>query len=121
MAEDPGLTAAQYLIAPALDRFAREKGWDRQDYAIYYRSSPNWWRTYVLFVAEGFNDQDDYAITNEVWAFLKNELRDEPEVLEATSLLVRSMKKVREGGLYAIAPVYTKYRPEAQMLDQSRE
>lgn len=121
MAEDPGLTAAQYLIAPALDRFARSKGWDRRDYAIYYRSNFDWGRIHILFVAEGFNDLDDHAATNEVWAFLMRELRDEPEVLKATGLVVRSMKKVAEGGLYAIAPTYTKYRPVAHMLDQGRE
>lgn len=117
MAEDPGLTAAQYLIAPALDRFARAKGWDRRDYAIYYLSNFDWGRIHILFVAKGFDDQDDYAITNEVWAYLKDELRDEPEVLKATGLVVRSMKKVAEGGLYAIAPTYTKYRPVVLTLD----
>lgn len=117
MAEDPGLTAAQYLIAPALDRFARAKGWDRRDYAIYYLSNCDWGRIHILFVAKGFDGQDDHAITNEVWAYLKDELRDEPEVLKATGLVVRSMEKVAEGGLYAIAPTYTKYRPVVQTLD----
>lgn len=121
MAEDPGLTAAQYLIAPALDRFARAKGWDRRDYGIYYKTNPDLGRIHILFVAEGFNHQDGHAATSEVWAYLETELHDEPEVLQAIGLVVRSMEKVAEGGLYAIAPTYTKYRPLAHMLDQNRE
>lgn len=121
MAEDPGLTAAQYLIAPALDRFARAKGWDRRDYGIYYKTNPDVGRIHILFVAEGFDHQDDHAVTNEVWAFLETELHDEPEVLQATGLVVRSMEKVSEGGLYAIAPTYTKYRPMTYTLGQDRD
>lgn len=118
MAEDSGMMTAQFLIAPALDRFARSLGWKDHEYVIYYKTNPDWGRIHILFIAQGFNDRDEHQVTNEVWAHLQKELHDEPEILKSINLVVRSKKKVEEGGLYAIGSAYQKYWPAAPLLDR---
>ncbi|MDG3002697.1 hypothetical protein [Paludisphaera mucosa] len=109
MVDDTGLTAAQFLIAPTLDRYGRSRGWDPRSFAIFYRTNPDVGRIHVLIVAEALNDQDEYQAVRDVWDYLRQELRDEPDVLKSINLDVRSQKKADEGGLYAVAPSYHKY------------
>jgi hypothetical protein len=60
-------------------------------------------------VSEHFDDQDPYKAAREVWAFLKQELKEAPDILRSLGLVVRSKKKVDEGGLYAIGPSYREF------------
>lgn len=108
MATEPVVNTASFLVAGALARFASSKSWRADEYGIYYRPESDQDGLHLLFVADGFNDLDDYECTREVWRFLENDLNFEPDVLKALNLVVRSAKKVAEGGLYAIGPGYQK-------------
>jgi hypothetical protein len=109
MAEDEGLRISQFRVAPSLVRFAQSKGWRNHQYSIYYKTNPEWGRIHILFIAEGFNDQDEYEATREVWAFIEKDLSHEPDILDSINLVVRSQKKVNEGGLYAVGSGYQKF------------
>lgn len=108
MATEPDLNTASFLVAGALVRFALSKGWRNNEYGVYYRPESDQEGLHLLFVADGFNDLNDYECTREVWGFLEKDLSFEPDVLKALNLVVRSTKKVAEGGLYAIGPGYQK-------------
>lgn len=108
MVTEPGVTTATFLVAGALARFGRAKGWKDDEFGIYYRPESDQDGLYLLMVAEGFNDLDDYECTREVWKYLEKELHDEPDLLKSLILVVRSAKKVAEGGLYAIGSGYRK-------------
>jgi hypothetical protein len=109
MAEDPEMRREVFLVSGALSKFAKEKGWKDSDYWIYYKPNPDWGRVYFVFVAEPLNDQDLYAATTEVWSYLQKELAEVPDVLKSLGLVVRSKKKVDEGGLYSIGPSFREY------------
>lgn len=106
MAAEPGVTTATFLVAGALVRFGRSKGWRDDEFAVYYRPDSDEEGMYLLLVADGFNDLDDYECTREVWRFLEEEFHAEPGILKSLVLVVRSAKKVAEGGLYAIGSGY---------------
>lgn len=108
MATEPEVTTAKFLVASTLVRFALSKGWKDNEYGVYFRPDSDQDGLHLLFVAEGFDDQDGYECTREVWRFLERELHFEPDVLRSLNLVVRSKKKVEEGGLYAIGPGYQK-------------
>ena len=78
------------------------------EYAVYYRPESDLDELHLLFVSSHFDDLDDYESTREVWSYLESELHYEPEILKALSLVVRSKKKVDQGGLYTIGPGYQK-------------
>jgi hypothetical protein len=109
MAEDSEMSRAVGLVAGALTRFARSEGWRDLEYWIYYWTNPDWEKVHFVFVSDHFNDQDSYETTRRVWAFLQRELAGAPDVLRSLGLVVRSKKKVDEGGLYAIGPGYREF------------
>jgi hypothetical protein len=109
MAEDSDMTRSVGLIAGSLTRFAKSQAWKDSDYWILYRTNPDWGKVHFLFVAEGFNDEDPYESTRTVWSHLENELANQPDVLKSLGLVVRSKKKVDEGGLYSIGSGYKEY------------
>ena len=98
-----------FLVAGALTKFAKAQGWEDLDYWIYYKTNPEWDKVHFVFVAKGFNDQDPYESTKSVWSYLEKELSGEQDVLRSLGLVVRSKKKVEEGGLYAIGPGYKEF------------
>jgi hypothetical protein len=98
------------LVAQSLDRFARLRGWSDSEYWIFYRTKPELERVHFLFVAVAFNDEDSYTTTSQVWDHLQSELGQYPDVLQSVNLVVRSKKKVDEGGLYTIGSQYREYR-----------
>jgi len=97
------------LVAGALTKFAQSQGWKDSEYWIYYWTNPDWEKVHFVFVSERFNDQDSYETTRRVWAFLQKELAGAPDVLRALGLVVRSKKKVDEGGLYSIGSGHKEY------------
>jgi hypothetical protein len=100
------VTTGLFLVARTLVRFASSRGWKDDEYTVYYRPESDLDRLHLLFVSRHFDDLDDYECTRAVWGYLENELRDEPELLRSLSLVVRSKKKVDQGGLYTIGPGY---------------
>jgi hypothetical protein len=109
MAEESEMRRSVFLIAGALTKFAKSQDWGDFDYWIFYKTNPDWDKVHFVFVAEGFNDQDPYESTRKVWSYLEKELVAQPDVLKSLGLVVRSKKKVDEGGLYAIGPGYTEF------------
>ena len=109
MVEGSEMSREVGLIAGALTRYATEQGWNDSEYWIYYWENPDWDKVHFVFVSSHFNDQDSNEITKQVWAFLESELKSAPEVLRSLGLVVRSKKKVDEGGLYAIGPSYREF------------
>ena len=110
MAEESGLMEwSVHLAAGALTRFAKAQGWNDSDYWIFYKTNPDWDKIHFIFVAEGFNDQDPYEANRTVWSYLEKELGGHKDVLRSLGLVVRSKKKVDEGGLYAIGPGYKEF------------
>ncbi len=98
-----------FLVASALTKFARSRGWKDSDYWIYYKTNPEWNKVHFIFVVEEFKDQDLNAATKAVWDFLMKELSVHQDVLNSLGLVVLSKAKVQEGGLYAIGPGYEEY------------
>lgn len=114
MAQDASMRKVVGLIAQSLESFARLKRWCPEECWRFYLTKPELGRIHVLFVAVGFDDvEDDYATTQQVWDHLRTELAQHRDILQSVNLVVRSKKKVDEGGLYAIGSGYREYRPVA--------
>jgi hypothetical protein len=111
MAHDANLKRAVRLVAQSLESFARLKQWKREEYWLFYRTKPELGRMHFLLIAVALNDEDSDAATSQVWDHLQSELGRFPEILQSINLVVRSKKKVDEGGLYAIGSEYREYRP----------
>src|SRR4051812_28992383 len=111
MAQDANLRRAVRLVAQSLESFARLKQWDPEEYWLFYRIKPELGRMHFLLIAAALDDKDSDAATSQVWDHLQSELGQYPDVLQSVNLVVRSKKKVDEGGLYAIGSEYREYRP----------
>ncbi len=98
-----------FLVARALTKYAKSRGWEDADYWIYYKTNPDWNKVHFVFVAKGFENQDPYESTRSVWSYLEKELSEHQDVLRSLGLVVRSKAKVDEGGLYAIGPGYEEF------------
>lgn len=106
MAVNTTLKRALRLIAGALTDYAKDQGWSPDDYWIYYHINPKWDKIHMIFVAKGFEGKGDFQNYASVRRYLESKLADEPELLNYMGLIVRSLKQVEEGGIYAIGPEY---------------
>jgi hypothetical protein len=88
-----------------LRSYAQQHGWSEQDYRIFMRARRGGF-LHVLLVARAWNGPAGFTPWELAWEYLKDGLRDEPEVLDHLRLGVRSFDQVAEGGPYAITPDY---------------
>jgi len=109
MAVSTALKRALRLIAGALIDYAKDQGWSPEDYWIYYHINSRWDKIHITFVAKGLAGKGDFQNYASVRQYLESQLADEPELLNYMGLIVRSLKQVEEGGIYAIGPEYRDY------------
>jgi hypothetical protein len=105
MANRTELRRKARLARNLLRLYAQKQGWPKQDYRIFMRARGGG-ILHVLLVARAWNGPPGFASWQLAWEYLKDGLRDEPEVLDHLRLGVRSFDQVAEGGLYAITPDY---------------
>jgi hypothetical protein len=99
-------------VVRALAEYADSKGWDRQDFRIYYYMNEEWGVVNFVFVAKAFDDEDNSLSYLDVWNFLIKHFASAPEILRLFSLVVRGMEQVKQGGLYGIGSSYRLVEPE---------
>ncbi len=93
-------------IAQAFRDYAAAHGWGPEDYQVYIRLKLQWGRIYVLVVAKSFPAPDEDTAWLSVWDFLQAKLKDEPALIDAINLDVRTFDQVKAGGLYTISPKF---------------
>jgi hypothetical protein len=92
-------------VRDLLRAHAQQQGWEEEDYRIFMRAKPGGF-LHVLLVARAWNGPAGFAPWLLAWEYLKDSLRDDPELLDHLRLGVRSFDQVAEGGLYAITSDY---------------
>jgi len=103
------LNGALREIAGALTKYARDHNWSDDDYWIYYRIDPEWDKIHIIFVAKEFDPgrkSDNYV---SVRSYLEKHLLDHPEFLNHLGLIVQSLVRVNQGGIYAIGPEFKEF------------
>jgi hypothetical protein len=106
MAISPTLRQARKRVAEALGEFAREQKWDPQDYKIFVRANKQWGHLQIILVLRDLEKLDYYDMYSTIWNFLREKLKDEPELVNYLGLVLRSFRQVEEGGIYTIEPDY---------------
>ncbi len=96
-------------VSFALARYANREKWSEADYWIYYSIEADWDVVKFVFVSRHFDGKDERACYLDVWRFLVESFKDDPEIFKYFSLVVRSKVKVDEGGLYGISPGYREF------------
>ena len=110
MATRTSLKRTLRRVAGALTEFARDRGWGRDDYWMYYWYNSTWDKLHILFVARGFEEQGGFPIYAAVRNHLVTKLADEPELIDKLGLVVLSKKQVEGGGIYSIGDEYRELR-----------
>jgi hypothetical protein len=84
------VTDAAIRIRDSIDRFARTKNWARQDYHVIMIVNVVWISFRVEIYAKEYDSStpDENARYDEIYDFLEEDLKDEPGLLEATSVLL---------------------------------
>ena len=95
--------------AETLTEFAKQNGWKNEDYGIYYWINEDWDKVHIVFVARAFDGSNEFENNVRVREFLATKLSDEPELLNSVGLVVRSERKTKEGGIYALGPQYLEF------------
>jgi hypothetical protein len=106
MALEAAMRQAVRRVAQSFHRYAESQGWTKDDYQVWVEPNPEWGRLHVILVARAFPGRfiEDHWLS--VIDFLDKDLKDEPELLEALNLTLRTFDQVKEGGIYSLSPNY---------------
>ncbi len=96
-------------ISFALTQYAKDHKWSEGEYWIYYSIDAEWDVVSFVFVAKGFDAKDERGRHVDVWKYLIDRFKDDPEILRYVSLVVRGKAEVDRGGLGAIGPGYEQF------------
>jgi len=111
MGLSPNMKRAVRRVADVLGAFARGSGWWPLDFRLYYRANEEWGRINFVFASDGFAKNDYIKNHRHIMAYLKDRLQDEPDLVDALNLSLRSMKELTEGGIYSVDRSYSFIRP----------
>jgi hypothetical protein len=108
MVTRPTLTTKDVLrrIAKALVDFAKEQGWNKDQYQILFRLMEEWGRITVMLVVDDFAGRSEQAMWSLVHDYLEKALKREGDIGFSLGLSVREKSQVERGGLYAIPDSY---------------
>src|SRR5438270_13524532 len=81
-------------VSFALTKYAEKQGWGKDDYWIYYYTNSDWNYVDFVYVSRHFRPEDERKNYVEVWEFLLDYFKDDPEILRYCSLIVSSKAKV---------------------------
>ena len=103
MAVEITMIRAARRIATALAQYASDHGLGRNDYEIYFWFNVDWDRINVIFVAKDFPGTSYYDKWLAVDEHLGRALHDDPSLVRAITMSIRTIDEVNQGGLYAIS------------------
>jgi hypothetical protein len=106
MARLTGIERANNRIHEILGEYAASQGWSPDDWNLYSWVNKDWGNLHVIFVSKGFNNADYYNHYDSVMNYLTEKLSDDPDLLGAIGLVIRTPDQVQEGGIYAIGEEY---------------
>jgi hypothetical protein len=108
MAALPTLTTKAVLaqIAKALVDFAKEQGWNKDQYRILFRVLEDWGHIRVMLVVDDFGGRSDRELWEQVHDRLERSLKQEGGTGFSVGLVVRERGQVEKRGRYAIADTY---------------
>ena len=112
MASSPTLRTKTALarIVDALKHFAKDRGWEPDDYEIQFRVSEQWGRISVMLIAEDFGGLSNREMWNQLFDYVEKELNQGPDIGFSLGLSVREKKQVEQGGPYSIPLGYVDYK-----------
>jgi len=100
---DPAVRQAVRRVLQSLHKFAKSDGrqwsyatdadWKHGDYFLDVAVNEDWGRIYVTFAAKPFEGRDGVERFEQVQDFLDRELADDPDLVEAIDLVVKSPKE----------------------------
>lgn len=94
MALEAGLEQAGLRVAAALHRFAKAHGWVPGSYRILVSVRPEWGAIHVAFLSDAFtrrSQAEEYESYDDVMDFLEQELKDDPSLYRAVSMILRPL------------------------------
>ena len=109
MVERSVVNRALREVAEAIESFAKQQGWSRDDYHWYYRVNWEWDHLHIILVARSFEGKDYAQNYYGVRDYLKEKLKDATELARSFGLVVMDPKQVASGGIYRIGPEYEDY------------
>lgn len=117
MADDRLMRPALRHFAQLLSEYARSRGWKPDQYKLYFLADADWGRVIIIVVGPFAPDDEEHEEERfkqweEIVEFLQERLHDEPSLLHAYNLVLRTPEEVEEGGIYSIGRNYI----EAQEL-----
>jgi hypothetical protein len=121
MAISQSMKRAVRRIADALGVYARRRGWWPLDFRLYFRVNEAWGKIHITFYAYEFEGQETFESYQSVMNYLRTRLDDDPELLSALGLVVRSFKNLDGRGLHAIESHSRLVRPRDLLKVAMRE
>jgi len=97
-------------ISDALVAFAKEQGWEENEYRILFHISQKWGRIRVFFVVKAFGDLSSQEMWVRVWDFMENSFKSGPDIGYSVGLSVHERDQVNQGGAYSIPPGYVDHK-----------
>ena len=93
-------------IIKAFRRYASEQGWTPEDYRLLMELVPDWGRIHILLLVRKFVGNDGFETRVSVFKSLEATLADDPRLIRSINFVAHSFDQVKEGGIYAVSPVY---------------
>jgi hypothetical protein len=111
MALEPEVRQAIRWVARAFGQFAADQGWKPGDYQVFVHINQDWGRVHVLLAATDFPGNTHLEKWQYVMDYLKRHFgKEEPLLLQALGLTLRTFDQIEEGGIYSIAPQFVDVR-----------
>ncbi len=94
-------------VTRAFGQFAADQGWKPGDYQVFVDINEDWGKVHVILAARDFPGQTH----REKWQYvmdylLRNFGEEEPLLLQALGLILRTFDQIEEGGIYSINPQF---------------
>lgn len=121
MGLSPNMKMAVRRVADVLGAYARLQGWWPQDFRLYYRADEKWGKIHFIFVSDGFEGRDETESYRSIMDYVSVRIHDDPDLVDALGLVLRSFNKMREGGIYSIGQSYSFIRPRDLVKRAIRE
>jgi hypothetical protein len=116
MAQSATMKQAVRHVADLLQEFARIEGWNSDEFRLFFSVNKAWGRMHVVVAAEAFEGRDSFECYSAVDQFLRERLKDEPELFHSIGIVVRTMRQLQEGGIYSVGPDYFEVKVSGRNL-----
>ncbi len=98
-------------VTRAFGRFAADQGWKPGEYQVFIHINEDWGKVHVLLAAKDFPGQTELEKWQYVMHYLERHFgEEEPWLLKALGLILRTFDQIEEGGIYSISPQFVDVR-----------